>query len=231
MGWLIDPVLSNAVPWGGDPLFVAMRAANPTQISGQAVDYGSMFHTEYMEMKQGRTGLAPEKQAVVKDFEANGSDKETLRKLVKNILLLSLRKCLQKFINFYSLTLLLNSGEACKDETIKQMQWGPMFADLCYRKRVKLVNYPAGMKPIGIPGGLKGAANVPKEVAKSIVSRWVRFWKQEARAKKEADAAGDSESKGDQNKDEEEDLGDPVLKDELVRFEAWDEGKFSSFPI
>lgn len=110
------------------------------------------------------------------------------------------------------------------------MQWGPMFADLCYRKHVKLVNYPAGMKPIGTPGGLKGAANVPKEIAKSIVSRWVLFWKQEARAKK-ADAAGDSESKGVQNKDEEEDLGDPVLKEELVRFEPWDEGKFSGFPI
>lgn len=48
-----------------------------------------------MDMKQGGMGLAPEKQAVVNDFDTNGSDKETLRKLLKNVLILSLRKCLQ----------------------------------------------------------------------------------------------------------------------------------------
>lgn len=108
------------------------------------------------------------------------------------------------------------------------MQWGPAFADLCYRKRVKLVNYPVGLKPIGTPGGLRGAAGVPKEFAKSIVSRWVQYWKQEAKAVN-TDSAGDSKSKDADNDSRDEDLEIPVLKDDLVRFEAWKEGKFSGF--
>lgn len=103
MGWSIDPVLGNATVWGADPLFVAMRAANPSQISGQIADYGTMFHTEYMNMKQGRAGLAPEKQAIVNQFPK--ANKEDLRKLLKDVLIWSLREYLRYFSNAF-LTLL-----------------------------------------------------------------------------------------------------------------------------
>lgn len=92
MGWSIDPVSSKATPWGGDPLFVAMRAANPSQLLGQAIDYGTMFHTEYMLMKRGGAGLDPAKQSVVNSFLAARADKVVLRRLLKDIFVWSLRE-------------------------------------------------------------------------------------------------------------------------------------------
>lgn len=92
MGWLIDPVSSNAVLWGGDPLFIAMRASNPSQILGQATDYGSMFHTQYMNMKSFGAGLDPEKQSVVTHFKADPKNKITLRGCLKDVFIWSLCK-------------------------------------------------------------------------------------------------------------------------------------------
>lgn len=92
MGWLIDPVSSNAVLWGGDPLFIAMRASNPSQILGQATDYGSMFHTQFMNMKSFGAGLDPDKQSVITRFKADPKNKITLRGCLKDVLIWSLRK-------------------------------------------------------------------------------------------------------------------------------------------
>lgn len=91
MGWVIDPVLSTAMLWGADPFFLEMRTTNPSQVLGQCIDYGAMFHTAYMAMN-GQVGLDPAKQAVMTGFDAGGTDKTILRKLLKDVFILLLRK-------------------------------------------------------------------------------------------------------------------------------------------
>ncbi|KAJ3725302.1 hypothetical protein C8R42DRAFT_640187 [Lentinula raphanica] len=91
IGWLIDPVSALAVPWGADPLYLAMRSTNPTQITTQAVDYGSMFHYQLMLQNQNGISLDPAKQALVNRFVDNSNNKAVLRGLLKDILLMSLR--------------------------------------------------------------------------------------------------------------------------------------------
>lgn len=90
MGWLIDPVSSNTVLWGGDPLFITMRASNPSQILGQATDYSSMFHMQYMNMKSFGARLDPEKQSVVTCFKADPKNKITLQGCLKDVSIWSL---------------------------------------------------------------------------------------------------------------------------------------------
>lgn len=107
------------------------------------------------------------------------------------------------------------------------MKWGPAFADLCYTKKVKLVNYPAGMKPIGPHDGIPGAAHVPLQFMKSIVGQYVRYWKQEARAIK-ADAAKEGDAKDDdKDKDSDGEDEDLVLESDLTRFVPWADGELS----
>lgn len=98
------------------------------------------------------------------------------------------------------------------------MQWGPSFADLCYREQVKLINYPFGMKPIGTPKGIQGASNVPAKFIKQIVRQYVECWEQEAREL--AKAAGKEEVD-----EEEEDDGARIDPEDLMQFVPWDEGK------
>ncbi|KAJ3711461.1 hypothetical protein DFJ43DRAFT_1161736 [Lentinula guzmanii] len=92
IGSLVDPVSALAVPWGADPLYVAMRDANPAQVTAQAIDYGTMFHSQLMLQKQGGLGLDPVKQGLVNRFVDDGTDKVVLRGLLKDVLLLSLQE-------------------------------------------------------------------------------------------------------------------------------------------
>lgn len=90
----------EAICWGADPLFLAMRAGNPSQLLGQSKDYGSMFHAQYMDMKGSGASLDPVKQAVVTRFEAEGTKKNVLRGLLKDILIWSLRKFSLLFLEY-----------------------------------------------------------------------------------------------------------------------------------
>lgn len=82
-----------------------MRDANPAHVKGQAVDYGTMFHSELMLQNQGGNVLDPVKQALVNRFVDDGTDKVVLRGLLKDILLLSLRKHSRWFNFAFLLTL------------------------------------------------------------------------------------------------------------------------------
>ncbi|KAJ3832488.1 hypothetical protein F5878DRAFT_668904, partial [Lentinula raphanica] len=210
-GWLIDPVSAQAIPWGGDPLYLAMRNANPAQITTQAIDYGSMFHNQLMVQNQDDVGLDPVKQALVNRFLEEGNNKEVLRALLKDILLMSLR-------------------EIHPHNDIKQMKWGPAFADMCYLEKVKLVNYPPGLKAIGPPGGITGAALIPVHHLKTMVKQHVRYWQQEVRKKKStASREHDITSLFDDDEDDEDNdndnsnSGHKVFLEDLVRFVPWDD--------
>ncbi|KAJ3963822.1 hypothetical protein EV361DRAFT_956580 [Lentinula raphanica] len=212
IGWLVDPVSALAVPWGSDPLYIAMRDANPAQITAQAVDYGSMFHNQLMVQSQSNAGLDPEKQVLVNRFMEDGNNKVVLRGLLKDVLLWSLR-------------------DTRPNKDFKQMKWGSAFADLCFQEKIKLVNYPADLKPIGPPDGITGAALVPVHHMKTIVKQYVRFWQQEAREKK---AIAAKERDVTSLFDDDDDVSDPnghhkVFLEDLVRFVPWsdDEKQFS----
>ncbi|KAJ3738367.1 hypothetical protein EV360DRAFT_90566 [Lentinula raphanica] len=208
-GWIVDPVSAQAVPWGADPLFLALRDANPAQISVQAVDYGTMFHSQLMLENQAGVSLDPAKQALVNRFVDDGTNKVVLRGLVKDVLLMSLR-------------------EIHPNKEFKQMKWGPAFADLCFKEKIKLVNYPAGLNPIGPRDGLAGASSIPMCYLKDIVKPYIRFWQQEAKAQKaEARRGGDAAALFDDDDDEDdgERMTNKVFKEDLVRFVAWDDNE------
>lgn len=109
---------------------------------------------------------------------------------------------------------------------IKQLQWGLHFADLCYTHKVKLVNYPIGLLPLGVPNGLQGVAkmNIAKYV-KPIVKDFVQYWQQEAEAKK-AELAGDHQyARPLYSDDDDYDARkNRVFQQDLVRFVPWNEG-------
>ena len=122
-------------------------------------------------------------------------------------------------------------GDAAPDTKAKQMKWGRGFADLCFKERVKLVNYPVGLKPLGVPEGLLGSAYMDvNKFVKPIVRAFVKFWQQQA-WEKEDELAGEDTSKGDKAAplyadDEGNDDGeDEVNEEDLVRFVPWDDGK------
>ena len=50
-----------------------------------------------------------------------------------------------------------------------QMKWGPAFADMCVKERVKLVNYPVGLKEIGAPNGVTSVYAIHIRYLKMIV--------------------------------------------------------------
>ncbi|KAJ3714518.1 hypothetical protein C8R42DRAFT_726523 [Lentinula raphanica] len=206
IGWIVDPVSAQAVPWGSDPLYVALRNSNPAQITAQAVDYGTMFHTQLMLQDQAGAVLDPAKQALVNRFVDEGTDKEVLRGLLKDVLLMSLR-------------------DVRPNKEFKKMKWGSAFADLCFQEKVKLINYPVGMKLIGPDEGYAGAAFIPVHHLKFIVKRYVQFWQQQAKAMKaEAARARDATALFDEDEDEDETSGeDKVFEEDLVRFVPWDD--------
>src|SRR5579875_2579857 len=76
------------------------------------------------------------------------------------------------------------TGGIYLNKDFRQMQWGRAFANLCYKHKVKLVNYPVGLKPIGPQGGISGSTLIPLKYVKAIVKPHVWFWQQEAREKK-----------------------------------------------
>ncbi|KAJ3792263.1 hypothetical protein GGU11DRAFT_760902 [Lentinula aff. detonsa] len=210
IGWLVDPVSALAVPWGADPLYVAMRDANPAQVTAQAVNYGTMFHSQLMLQKQGGLGLDPVKQGLVNRFVDDGTDKVVLRGLLKDVLLLSLR-------------------EIRPNKDFKQMKWGSAFADLCYKEKVKLINYPVGMKPIGPPGGIRGSSLIPLKYVKVIVKQHIHFWQQELReykteARRTKHAEDDSENgDSDNGDDKDKDKQAKIFEEDLVQFVLWDD--------
>lgn len=230
---MIDPVSMSAVTWGGDPLFIAMRAENPSQIFGQATDYGAMFHNQYIAMKGSGPVLDPAKSAVITGFNGGNVKKIELRGLLKDVWILSLRELFILLFRYFVILLfryfVTNStctGEALPKKDIKRMQWGRAFADFCYKQQVKLVNYPFGVKPMGTPGGIIGASNLPLKNVKEIVGKYVQFWKQQARELK-AQGAHKGDDKPHSNGDDDDDSEEEVFEDDLVRFIPWEEGKLS----
>lgn len=114
------------------------------------------------------------------------------------------------------------------DREFKTMKWGSAFADLCFRYKVKLVNYPVGMKSIGPDGGIHGVSHVPLNYMKAIIRQHVHFWQQEAREKKAeaAKAGGPGPLFGkfgndDKDKDDEQER-ELILESDLVQFVPWD---------
>ncbi|KAE9384889.1 hypothetical protein BT96DRAFT_950244 [Gymnopus androsaceus JB14] len=207
-GWIVDAVSVRAVAFGGDPLYVAMKDANRLQLKSQSVDYGTMIHSQLMLKKQGGVALDPAKQGMVNRYLNEGTDKVVLRGLLKDIWLHSLHELLYSHIYMYTLILSLD---------YKQMKWGSAFADLCYEAKVKLINYPVGMKAIGPPGGIQGSANMPLKYVKEIVKQYVQFWQQEAR-EQTAEAAMDQDSQEDSDNEQQK-----VFFEDLVQFVPWDD--------
>ncbi|KAJ3751628.1 hypothetical protein EV360DRAFT_76064 [Lentinula raphanica] len=101
-----------------------------------------MFHNQLIIQSQADVGLDSAKQVLINHFMEDSTDKIVFQGLLKDVLLMSLRE------------ILLN-------KEFKQMKWGSAFADLCFREKVKLINCPAGMKPIGPRDGITGSALVP----------------------------------------------------------------------
>ena len=56
---------ARAVAFGGDPLYVAMKDANPLQLKSQSVNYGTMIHSQLMLKKQGGVAFDLVKQGMV----------------------------------------------------------------------------------------------------------------------------------------------------------------------
>lgn len=90
-GFVVDPVTSAALGFGADPYSVAMKEGNPSHLSSQLHDYGSMIHIELMKKKFGDY-LDPAKQAIVTRFHTAGNDHEALRAILKDVWLLNLSK-------------------------------------------------------------------------------------------------------------------------------------------
>ncbi|KAJ3725092.1 hypothetical protein C8R42DRAFT_718584 [Lentinula raphanica] len=128
-----------------------------------------------------------EKLASVNQYVDEGTDKNVLRGLLKDVLLMSLR-------------------QVRLNKEFKKMKWGSAFADLCFKEKIKLINYPAGMKPIGPKVGYTGAAFIHVHHLKFIVKRYIWFWQQEAKAKKaEATRPRDASALFDDGDDNDED--------------------------
>lgn len=123
------------------------------------------------------------------------------------------------------------SETLCPNSKITRMKWGPAFADMCYREKVKLVNYPRGLKAIGAPGGLAAVSGIQKNALKVIVGDRIRFWQQEARAMSR-EGLGDSEEEGraslwaDGDDDDDGRKPTELFEEDLCRFVPWDEGEF-----
>ena len=64
-GWIVDAISACAVAFGGDPLYLAMKDANPAHLKSQSVDYGMLIHTQLMEKKLGGAGLDFAKAKVI----------------------------------------------------------------------------------------------------------------------------------------------------------------------
>ncbi|KAJ3966098.1 hypothetical protein EV361DRAFT_872674 [Lentinula raphanica] len=90
-----------------------------------------MFHNQLIIQSQADVGLDSAKQVLINHFMEDSTDKIVFQGLLKDVLLMSLRE------------ILLN-------KEFKQM-----------KEKVKLINCPAGMKPIGPRDGITGSALVP----------------------------------------------------------------------
>lgn len=113
------------------------------------------------------------------------------------------------------------------------MQWGRSFADLCFKQKIKLVNYPVGVRPIGTPGGIAGSALLPVKNVREIVEMYVKYWRQEARelrAQAAKDQNGKSRNDGGVDGDD-DDEDEVIVQDDLVRFVRWSQGKSSVIPL
>ncbi|KAE9394149.1 hypothetical protein BT96DRAFT_943377 [Gymnopus androsaceus JB14] len=158
---IVDGVSARAVAFGSDPYYLGMKEDNPLQMRDQCVDYGTMIHAQLMRKKQGAL-LDPRKQKIINKYLEDKTNKVTLRTPVKDIWIHDLQTL-------------------CPNSNITQMKWGSAFADMCYREKIKLVNYPRGLKAIGAPGGLQAVSGIEKNYLKTIVGDRVQFWQQEAR--------------------------------------------------
>ncbi|KAE9384957.1 hypothetical protein BT96DRAFT_1007529 [Gymnopus androsaceus JB14] len=159
-GWIVDGISAQAVAFGSDPYYLSMKEDNPLQMRDQCIDYGTMIHAQLMRKKQG-TLLNPQKQRIINKYMGDKLNKATLHASVKDIWVHNLQML-------------------CPNSKITGMKWGPAFADMCYREKVKLVNYPQGLKAIGAPGGLAAVSGIQKNAIKVIVGDRICFWQQEA---------------------------------------------------
>ncbi|KAE9391185.1 hypothetical protein BT96DRAFT_945583 [Gymnopus androsaceus JB14] len=197
-GWIVDGISARAVAFGSDPYYLGMKEDNPSQMRDQCIDYGTMIHTQLMRKKQG-VSLDPQKQKIINKYMGDKSNKATLRALVKDIWVHDLQTL-------------------CPNSKITRMKWGPAFADMCYREKVKLVNYPRGLKAIGAPGGLAAVSGIQKNALKVI----------EARAMSR-EGLGDSEEEGraslwaDGDDDDDGRKPTELFEEDLCRFVPWDE--------
>ncbi|KAJ3765176.1 hypothetical protein FB446DRAFT_795321 [Lentinula raphanica] len=93
-------------------------------------------------------------------------------------------------------------------------------------EKVRLVNYPADLKPIGPKDGLSGSALIPVHHFKRIVKQHIQFWQQEAKEKFPATRERDVASLFDDDDDEDGGNGSSrhkVFLEDLLRFVPWDD--------
>ena len=95
--WVVDAMSAKVIAFGADPLFKAMRDAEPTHMKNQSVDYGTMIHTQLMKQLQGGDNLDPAKGILVNCFHKAGNNHELLRGILKDVWLESLSVYLAYF--------------------------------------------------------------------------------------------------------------------------------------
>lgn len=106
------------------------------------------------------------------------------------------------------------------------MIWGTNFANICYRYKVRLVNWPLGIPVPGIPEGLRDISKIPVTQLRAMVKDRVEFYQQEA--KENARKADADDMFEDDSDDEAEGL---ISEWKLVRFVPWSDGKCSGHTI
>lgn len=102
-GWIVDAGSTRTVAFGGDPLYLGMKNNHPSQLKSASTDYGSLIHSQLMLRKTGGTGLDLAKARVIKEYNAEGTKKTVLRRLLRDILLESLRECITFLFAFFLL--------------------------------------------------------------------------------------------------------------------------------
>lgn len=78
-----------------------MKNDNPSHLKSASTDYGALIRNQLILRKTGGSGLDLAKAKVIKQYNAEGTNKTVLRGLLKDVLLESLRECIVSFIAHY----------------------------------------------------------------------------------------------------------------------------------
>lgn len=114
------------------------------------------------------------------------------------------------------------------------MSWGPNLLDMCFKFKVRLVNWPPGVPTPGVPSGLKSITGIPAATLRILCKNRVNFIYQEAADQKRQNADDDNNNMYMPNSDPGDDIdavqkkrgsSSRVLEEDLLCFVPWTDGK------